>query len=91
MPYLHNDDRVKFKDILTQLDGGISGAEMNYLISSIIASHVVKHGESYGYYQEMIGALEACKLELYRRMVAPYEDIKIGNGDVYPRRVNEKE
>lgn len=33
---------------------------------------------------EIIGALECCKLELYRRIAAPYEDIKIGeNGDVY--------
>jgi len=32
----------------------------------------------------VIGALEACKLEFYRRAVVPYEDKKIKeNGDVY--------
>lgn len=36
---------------------------------------------------EVIGALEATKLELYRRVVAPYEDEKCHqNGDVYRRR-----
>ena len=31
----------------------------------------------------VIGALEAAKLEFYRRQVAPYEDVKIReNGDV---------
>jgi hypothetical protein len=34
---------------------------------------------------DIIGALEACKLEFYRRLVSHYEDIKIrSNGDVYP-------
>ena len=32
----------------------------------------------------MVGVLECAKLELYRRMAAPYEDEKIeDNGDVY--------
>jgi len=34
-------------------------------------------------YHAVIGALEAAKLEFYRRQVAPYEDSKIAeNGDV---------
>lgn len=34
-------------------------------------------------FAEVLGALEAAKLELYRRRVAPYEDIKLQeNGDV---------
>lgn len=41
---------------------------------------------NYERYNAAIGALECCKLELYRRMVAPYEDHKIDdNGDVYPQ------
>jgi len=33
---------------------------------------------------DAIGALECAKLELYRRVAAPYEDTKIAeNGDVY--------
>ncbi len=37
------------------------------------------------YFNAVVGALECAKLELYRRMVAPYENGKIAeNGDVYP-------
>lgn len=33
---------------------------------------------------EVVGALESAKLELYRRIVGPYEDKKSAeNGDVY--------
>jgi len=33
---------------------------------------------------ELIGALEACKLELYRRLAAPYENNAIKrNGDIW--------
>lgn len=36
-------------------------------------------------FSEALGVLEATKLELYRRMIAPYEDAKKEeNGDVYP-------
>lgn len=35
-------------------------------------------------YQGAVGALECCKLEMYRRLIGPYEDTAIGrNGDVY--------
>ncbi|MCX7429393.1 MAG: hypothetical protein NTW96_27685 [Planctomycetia bacterium] len=39
----------------------------------------------YGYsdLNEMIGALECCKLELYRRIASPYEDKKAAeNGEI---------
>jgi len=39
---------------------------------------------TYAEYNAAIGVLESAKLELYRRMVAPYEDGKREeNGDVY--------
>lgn len=38
---------------------------------------------SYSDYKDFIGELEAAKLEIYRRQIAPYEDKKIKeNGDV---------
>jgi len=41
---------------------------------------------SYAELNEVIGVLECAKQELYRRVVAPYEDGKAKiNGDVYPR------
>ena len=38
----------------------------------------------YHHYNQLIGVLECAKLELYRRLIAPYEDVKIiDDGDVY--------
>ena len=38
----------------------------------------------YAHLNEAIGVLECAKLELYRRVAAPYEDEKIAeSGDVY--------
>lgn len=38
---------------------------------------------NYARLNEMVGALECCKLELYRRLVGPYEgEAKKRNGDV---------
>ena len=45
---------------------------------------MLEHGKSYSVMNEIVGALECAKLEMYRRIYAPYEDEKIeANGDVY--------
>ena len=57
---------------------------MNYLISAIIDQTLTRQGVRYQNLNAIIGALECAKLELYRRVAAPYEDVKITeNGDVY--------
>ena len=64
--------------------GPTNAGELNYLVT-IIAIRYVQEGEvSYRKINDAIGALECAKLELYRRLAAPYEDKKIiENGDVY--------
>ena len=58
--------------------------ELNYLITLLIQDYLEYKNESYQTYNDIIGALEGAKLELYRRKIAPYEDKKIKeNGDVY--------
>lgn len=58
--------------------------EVNYGITRFILS-ALGPDPDYATYNTMIGVLESVKLELYRRMVAPYEDAKgEENGDVYP-------
>lgn len=42
------------------------------------------NGGNYQAINDVIGALEGCKLEFYRRLVSEYEDGKAAtNGDVY--------
>lgn len=58
--------------------------ELNYVITKIVLGYLLRKGVRYAYINEAIGAMECSKLELYRRLVAPYEDEKAGdNGDVY--------
>ena len=60
--------------------------ELNYQIHQLITLYIENKGsDKYQTYNDIIGVLECIKLELYRRMVAPFEDIKKEqNGDVEP-------
>jgi hypothetical protein len=60
--------------------------ELNYVFTEIIYNYLERNGEKYQTYNDIVGALECCKMELYRRRVMPYEDKKIAeNGDVEQR------
>lgn len=66
-----------------------SPGDINYQFTTIIDAYVSKYGLSYKTINEAVGALECAKLELYRRVAAPYEDKKCKeNGDVYTVGVN---
>lgn len=86
MPYIKKIDRLKI-DKMMNLDlirfyksnPGI----LNYIITRVIGTFLGCN-PNYERFNAAIGVLECAKLELYRRMVAPYEDTKIKeNGDVY--------
>ncbi len=80
MPYIKEDRR---ESIDKRLDINKAG-ELNYMFTQLIINYIEKKGESYQTYNDIIGAMECCKLELYRRKVSIYEDKKIKeNGDVY--------
>ena len=88
MPYIKQERREMMMSLLQldpQLDAEnkfeVTAGDLNFLITKICLSTEPK---SYSDFNELIGMLECCKLELYRRAVAPYEDEKINeNGDVY--------
>ena len=89
MPYIPNEDRTGFEYIIQTLTAALTTDEpfagrLNYVISSVLANMIKEKGMSYGLINEFIGALECAKLEAYRRVAAPYEDMKVSeNGDVY--------
>ncbi|MBI5222035.1 MAG: hypothetical protein HY980_00875 [Candidatus Magasanikbacteria bacterium] len=56
--------------------------QLNYAITKLLLA--IKGEGRYKDYNELIGALKCCKLEFYRRAIAPYEDGKVReNGDAY--------
>ena len=84
MPYISQDARL---NLFTNDNGPEPNhaGELNYLFTSIIIKYIEQHGLRYSTLNDIIGALECCKLELYRRIIIPYEDKKIAeNEDVYP-------
>ena len=80
MPYISQENRAYLaRGILPRKPG-----ELNYRISRFCNDYIESFGMSYQVLNEVIGVLECAKLELYRRLLAPYEDIKREiNGDVY--------
>ena len=81
MPYIQQKDRAKVAEA-----GPTSAGELNYAITMLVMKYLRRNDGIYTYkdLNDAIGALEACKLEFYRRVIVPYEDQKIkSNGDVY--------
>jgi len=93
MPYIEKQDRKKYENAITEIVNqlnlrGTGGfypvGDLNYIISTIIQKTLQRQGMRYQTLNAVIGSLECCKLEVYRRLASPYEDEKISqNGDVY--------
>lgn len=84
MPYIKTEDRTKFVDLFCNIPELRGPGELNYLLTMICQDYIKDKGLRYETLNDVLGALEGCKLEFYRRQVAPYEDQKIqANGDVY--------
>jgi len=85
VPYIAQEDR----DLLEQhgVREAMTAGELNYQITCLADAYLTCNLD-YQAINDVIGALECAKLELYRRLAAPYEDMKAAiNGDVYVTRV----
>lgn len=89
MPYLTQDRREEFTELLdtfrrlTNEDGSFGPGDLNYILIKFVHIIIATRKKNYALLNALIGTLECCKLELYRRIVSPYEDEKIAeNGDV---------
>lgn len=85
MPYVDADARA-------HLDAGgepRNAGELNYAVTKLVDAYLARLRQAdgrlrYAHLNEAMGVLECAKLELYRRIAAPYEDEKIAeSGDVY--------
>lgn len=81
MPYIDQDAR----DRLGRGGQPEGPGELNYAITKLVDNYLRRQDRvRYAHLNEVIGALECVKQELYRRVAAPYEDQKIREtGDVY--------
>ena len=86
MPYIKQNNREVVDETIVKLSENILKASfgnkkagtLNYTITKLIGE-VYGPIESLNYkdFNEIIGMLECCKLEFYRKQCAPYEDIKL--------------
>jgi hypothetical protein len=88
MPYIRIDKRLRFDRWIDNLTAELTSdgvdnitGNLNYIITKLFIKSKPKR---YKDYNELIGVLECCKLEFYRRVIAEYEHSKkLENGDVY--------
>lgn len=84
MPYIAPKDRHVLDQAVNRLPEKMKVGEVNYTVSRLCDMYLSDHGLSYTNVNNLIGALECIKLELYRRIAEPYEDEKMAeNGDTY--------
>jgi hypothetical protein len=87
MPYIKSENRKKYEKILRELVAIIKSlppeevdGELNYVVTKILKE---VYPLRYFHINKAVGVLECIKLEFYRRVAAPYEDLKIKeSGDV---------
>jgi hypothetical protein len=84
MPYIKPQNRPLFDAETKELaEKAECAGDLNYIVTSIIHHYLKKKGMNYANINETMGALECCKLELYRAIAAPYENLKVEeNGPV---------
>jgi len=86
MPYVDQDTRKKFDDIVNHLVATFKttapkAGNLNYVITCLL--NAFYDVDRYEGFNSAVGVLECVKLELYRRRVAPYEDqAMVKNGDI---------
>jgi hypothetical protein len=83
MPYISPEARERL-----QAGGGEpeTVGELNFVLSQEINAFMAARGLSYTVGNEVMGVLSCLSLEVYRRLLAHYEDRKcVENGDVWSR------
>lgn len=92
MPYLEYENKKDIDDNgasdvynkFEKLEIKEFAGAINYINFKIVKKYIDRNGKRYFTFAVVIGTLVCCILEIYRRLVANYEDKKIiENGDVY--------
>jgi len=82
MPYITQEQRANLQKYVRPYlaDAG----ELNYFITQLLLDYICNNKMSYQKCNDIIGVLECCKQEFYRRKIIEYENTKMkDNGDVY--------
>lgn len=81
MPYVASKDREALEPHSAR--DAMNAGELNFQLTCLVDGYLAGNLD-YQAINDAVGALEGAKLELYRRIAAPYEDFKRDvNGEVY--------
>lgn len=82
MPYVPKMHRINLEP--RSFRDPESEGELDFQITRLAQKYLDTTEKRFADYARVIGVLESVKLELYRRVIAPYEDTKAAqHGDVY--------
>lgn len=82
MPYIKKSDRFAMNKVVRFMkeQGVEADGKLNYILYAFCKNYVKP---SYNEYKNFCGELRQCATEIERRILGPYEDLKIEeNGDV---------
>ena len=87
LPYIKSEKRKKYEMIIQELVSILKplppeevDGDLNYVVTKLLKE---VYPLRYYHINKAVGVLECIKLEFYRRVAAPYEDLKIKeSGDV---------
>lgn len=88
MPYIEKNERdlleYSLQDLFKSMKGiPLTAGTMNYLFTRLSHEYIKYKGLRYQSINDIVGAIEGCKLELTRQITNGYEDKKIKeNGHV---------
>lgn len=91
MPYITQEERREgWEPLLAPLTRSVEleckAGSLDYLITRLCLAYVRGRGKSFATLATVVGVLVCVVLEVYRRVVAPYEDGKIrANGEVFEK------
>ena len=82
LPYIRPDERTQIDTMFKDLHLATPGQVAYGITRLIMQSGIDK--DSYKGFTEIVGVLETVKLEIQRRLIAPYEEAKKRmNGDAF--------
>jgi hypothetical protein len=82
MPYIKWEDRKRMLAVIETMKavGVEANGDLNYILYAFCKDYIKP---SYNNYKNFCGELRQCATEIERRILAPYEDVKIKeNGDI---------
>jgi hypothetical protein len=85
MPYIPFNSRIDV-DLTRRTDcnAPATPGELNFVISRVVNLYLERQGIDYSMFNDVVGVLECLKMEIYRRLIAHYEDAALRrNGDVF--------